>query len=415
MAVHQTGDAAGWPTITALRLGFTVVAVLSLILGYFGLGSFLAGSVDYGSRPIDLFYYDLQLFVLGADPLQSPGPYPVPLEVARFAAPAATLYALFEITWRLFAVEVRKFRARLVRGHVIVCGDGAIADTLTRRLRAAGSYVVTVRPGAEEPNRAIGRWLTIAGDPRDPDVLRAAGVDHAVALYACGADDSAANAAVAFAAASARPAESAPLAGYVHIRDPDLCLTLQARYLGVDQPAGVRLDFFNIDDVAARTLFTGEPLRPVAGRAPRLVVVGATTFGRAILVEAARSWKSGGAPAAGPLPVAVVDEHARSIVDNLIYRYPFLDTSCRITPHDADLTEMLVSGRLRQSPDRAFICDDDADRAFQPATTGCFPQPHSGRSTPCSVNSSPPRLPPSRSTPSPPSTPTRPASPSSRA
>jgi len=374
VAPQHTGDVPGKATIIALRLGFVVVTVLVLVLGYRGFNAFLhtparRTSTDYGDRPIDLLYYDLQLFVLGAYPLQqSRGPYPLALEIARFGAPVATVYALLEILLRLFAVEVRRLRARLARGHVIVCGDGAIADTLIRRLRGGGRYVVSVRRSMEPPERAVGHPLTVFGDSRDPEVLRAAGVAHATAVYACGTDDSAANAAIAFAAGQARPDADDRLSVFVHIRDPELCLTLQARYLGLDQPAGMRLDFFNIDDVAARMLFMNERLQPVDGHPPRITVIGATAFGRAIIIEAARSWKACDLTVTDPLPVTVIDENAHAVVESLIYRYPFLERVCRIMPYDADLAAMLVNGRLREPPDRAFICHDDEDHALKLAT-----------------------------------------------
>jgi hypothetical protein len=369
MATQHGGDPPGRPTANALRVAFIVVTVLSLVLGYLGFASYLSHSTEYGSRPLDLLYYDLQLFVLGADPLQQGHrPFPAALEFARFSAPAATVYALFELGLRLFATEIRRVRARTARGHVIVSGEGAIADTLTRRLRTAGRSVVTIRPSAEPAVRATGEWLTVSGDARNPAVLRAAGIARARALYACDAGNSATNAAVAFAAASTRSAAGSPLSVYVNIGDPELCLTLQARYLGLDHPAGLRLDFFNIDDVAARMLFARERLRPVDGRPPRIVVVGVTAFGRAVIVEAARSWKAGATVAAGPLPVTVVDDHAHTMVDGLVHRYPFLGTTCRLTPHDADLSEMLVKGYLRDPPDRAFICHDDEDHALKTAT-----------------------------------------------
>jgi hypothetical protein len=75
---------------------------------------------------------------------------------------------------------------------------------------------------------------------------------------------------------------------YAYIHDPELCLTLRARYLGLPQPAGVRLAFFNVDDLAACELFREEPLAAPAGRPAQLLVIGAITFGRAVVVEAVR-------------------------------------------------------------------------------------------------------------------------------
>src|SRR5439155_9215770 len=143
--------------------------------------------------PRDLSYSACQVSALGAAPLQA-GNAGInwELQVARFAAPAATISAFVETGRVIFAAEVRRIRALLARGHVIVCGDSLVADMLSRRLRASSRRVVEVRPPAGVDELPPAGPLRVSGDPRDPEVLRAAGVRHAVALYAC-AGDSATN------------------------------------------------------------------------------------------------------------------------------------------------------------------------------------------------------------------------------
>ena len=119
MALNQSSEALRRP-LGMLRAVFSLVVLVSLALGYTGLSRFHSMPDDFGHRPIDLVYYALQLFVLGSDPLQSPGPYPAMLEIARFTAPAATLYAVIEAARLLFAVELSRLRARRASGHAIV-------------------------------------------------------------------------------------------------------------------------------------------------------------------------------------------------------------------------------------------------------------------------------------------------------
>ncbi|GAB3154302.1 hypothetical protein GCM10027290_48550 [Micromonospora sonneratiae] len=348
--------------MSVLRLIFGTIGLLSAVFGYLGLDRYIQKLPDgaFSRHPFDLLYYDLQLFVLGSPPLDDGGPFPLLLDIARFSAPAVTVYAFVEAGRLLFAAELRRLRARNARGHVIVCGDGLVASTLTRRLRAAGERVVAVP--AEAVSSEPGTTRVPAA--RDPDVLRAAGIGRARALYAC-TSDNATNTALALAAA--RRDRRTPLAVYAQVADPELCLALQARHLGLAQPPGARLDFFNVDDLAARNLFAREPLAPIQGAPPRVAVLGATAFGRAALVELARQWRVRNPGGSALVPVALVDDESTQAAAELTNRYPFLSQVCRITPYDGGLAELLSGGGFPLPPDRVFICYDDEERALKTA------------------------------------------------
>jgi len=355
---NALGEPPRAPTKSLLRFLFVVSGVVAFVSGYLGLAAYLGP--DAG--PLDLVYYDLQLFVLGSPPLDDGGPFPPSLDLARFLAPAVTGYAVAEACRLLFATELRRLRDRNSRGHVIVCGDGLVADTLTRRLRAAGHRVVTIRSDDVRTSDGVARAA------RDPNVLRGAGIARARAVYAC-TDDSATNTAIGLAAARHG---RAPLAIYAEVGDPELCLALQARYLGLPRQTGARLDFFNVDDLAARKLLTEEPLTAVGGRPPRVVILGGTAFGRAVLVELARRWRVRDPQGDRLVPLALVDEAATEIAAELSQRYPFLSRVCRITPLDGGLTEalrQLPRSGFPLPPDRVFICYDDEERALKTALT----------------------------------------------
>ena len=75
-AYAAPGDEEGGrplPSI-ALALAFGAIAVMSIVLGYIGLAVYLAGSREYSSRPLDLLYYDLQLFIINSPPVSRGGP-----------------------------------------------------------------------------------------------------------------------------------------------------------------------------------------------------------------------------------------------------------------------------------------------------------------------------------------------------
>ncbi|HEY6793456.1 MAG TPA: RyR domain-containing protein [Kineosporiaceae bacterium] len=364
MAVNQSSEALRRP-LGALRVAFPVVAAVSLVLGYVGFGQYLsAARSSFGDAPIDLVYYDLQLFVLGADPLQNGGSVPVLLQIARLTAPAVTLYALIEAARMLYSVEVSRWRARSATGHAIVCGDTRFADALTRTLRAEGTQVVEIRGQADDFVTA-GEPLRIVGDARDPDVLRAAGIDQAAAVYAC-ADGSAVNAAIALAARTVRARRSSPITVHSHIADPDLCATFQAAFLGQPARDDVRVDFFNINQIAARRLFDDDPVLAVESRPPSLMVSGPSGFGAAAVVAAARSWRVI-RPNSAALPVSVTGPGAGSVVDELSLRYPFLTQACRFSTDERELLALLAAGEIHRPPDRLLVCHRDEEHALKTA------------------------------------------------
>lgn len=366
MPGRSLGEPPRAPTMDVLRLIFAVIGLASVVCGYFGLDQYFRASTDGPAHPLDLLYYDLQLFVLGSPPLDGGGPFPPLLDIARFSAPAVTVYAFIEAGRLVFETELRRLRVRQARNHVIVCGDGMVANTLARRLRAAGDQVVSVSSDAVATEPGTRR---VARAARDPDVLRAAGVGRARALYAC-TDDSAANTAIALAAARhGRHGRRSPLSVYAQVADPELCLALQARHLGLTGQPGARVEFFNIDDLAARKLLSEEPPTPVNGEPPRVVVLGATAFGRSVLVELARRWRVRDPQDDRPMPLALVDEAATQATAQLSQRFPFLSRVCRITPYDGSLTELLSTGGFPLPPDRVFICYDDEQAALKTALT----------------------------------------------
>src|SRR6266545_2183467 len=57
------------------------------------------------------------------------------------------------------------------------------------------------------------------------------------------------------------------------------------------------------------------------------------------------------------------------VVADLARRYPFLPDVCRFTAYQQDLLDLLGHDELREPPDRAFICDDNEERALKAAIT----------------------------------------------
>ena len=354
-------DFSDRPPVTRMLLGTSVVlVVITFVFGYVGFRQYV--QPPYQKSFLDTTYYTLQLFVFGSDPLQLGGDIPPPLEVARFAAATVTLIALFETGRLLLTDRLRKLRISRRQGHVVICGESAVARALVHQFRAAGRNVVSIRPGeTDHPH-------DVTGNATDPQVLRDAGVPHADVLYAASAR-SADNVAIAVAAARLADGRSDdhPLAVYAEVHDPELCVSLQARRLAVAQPPGLMLDFFNIDGLAARALFRTDPLDGDGAGPPRLLVAGGTPMAKAIVVEAGRQWRTRRADPTARLHVDYMCDEARAQTAVLRRQYPFIDDAIDTTPYGREVPfAVLVSA---QSYDRVFLCYPDEEESLRLALT----------------------------------------------
>ncbi|HVW39826.1 MAG TPA: RyR domain-containing protein [Amycolatopsis sp.] len=308
-----------------LRILFGMLAVVSLVLGYLGLAEYLATSTQFAHRPVDLLYYDLQLFVINSGPVTNGGPYPWPLEISRFLTPAVTGYALIEAVRVLFAAEIARLRARRRARHIVVCGNSVAARTLAARLREDGHKVVLVEAA------------------RSPGVLAAAGLARATRLYAC-ADETPANIATVLAAGRVERKAHAPLEVHAHVADPELGDSLR----GGRWREGLEVDFFSLDGVAAKAVVASE--QP---EGERLVVIGLSGFGRALLLELARRAERAG----DQVEVTVVDPDGEAAVAELHARQPFFGKSCRVS--------VVPVYRPEPGAHRVFVCHDDEERALR--------------------------------------------------
>jgi RyR domain/TrkA-N domain len=293
-----------------MRTGFVALALSALILGYVGLRQFLASRPVYGTGVLDLIYWDLQLFVLDSAPLQTGGELPLALQIARFAAPAATLSALYATARAVLYGRITLVRARYARRHTIVCGTGAPLVFLAKRLVAEGRQVVMIEPKAPADVSASGlspKVLRITGDPRDPVVLQAAGVRQAREVMALTAD-SAINGEIAVAVRALAVGIAPGPECYAEVADPELCAELAARAVGAGRSTEVQVVFFSRHDRAARRLLDRYPVTPVdqmaSGNHVAVVIVGDGLMKQLLTKELSRRWSQHTGVAGDGPPVA---------------------------------------------------------------------------------------------------------------
>jgi RyR domain/TrkA-N domain len=366
-----TRGAGWWSTVVALVyapfarfLGVLAVAIFALIIGGIGLDQYLTGPhapAGFGHGFWDIVFYDLQLPVLSSAPTQGPGPYPPLLGTARILAPVSTFLAAVGTLFLLLGEQWRRVQVAAARYHAIVVGDGPVALKLAGNLHAEKRKLVLFSPkvvlvSSDDETLTRGRQARLVGyrgDPSDPVTLRAARVVRATELYACTSQGTV-NAAIALRARDEVPASrKRPLSGYAQVRDAELGVALRARRIGVGGDPRLRLDFFTIEDIAARRLFDKHPFASV-GDGPVLVVIsGFGYLGQAVLREVAHRHQA----LPGRPPADVVIRHAsEEQVAKLAEAFPAIRDNCAITY--TELPAFPAAGEYT-----VYVCldaDDDA-------------------------------------------------------
>ncbi len=331
------------------RFGLALLGSIALVTGYIGFLQYRPPEPRNVESLANLLYYDLQLFALEFNPV---GDEPVPwsLQAARILAPLTTLilaaFALVGASWW--------WRRTMRLGFSIVVGDTAEARAVARAKRAISRKAVF--------------------EIRDGDIasLRRAGVKRARTVYACGADrvDVAANVSTALAAASVSRTRGPKI--YVHVTDPSLALGLKARRLMTDERQ--RVEFFTMDEMAARAYVEGEAFDPTSR--PDILIAGAGSFGKSTVVSFARHWRLTSGRADERIKVTLVDEIASGAKAQLLERWKVVADTCDIEAFDHDLDTVLRSGRIGQ-PYRSYICYEDEHVALS-AALAAVPLWHGG-------------------------------------
>lgn len=360
--------------LAAVRISFAAVGAASLVLGYFGLNAYVNGHdpgksanrvAPLSGTAADLAFYDLQLVLGQSPPLsqQEPGPMTWPLQIARFGAPSVLLYPVMELGIALSAGRIRRARQRRARGHAVVCGTTRAADCLADRLRAAGTRVITIEP-------ALGRRASldvVVGDPSSPEALLDAAADRAACVYAClerGED----NAAIVTAVERIRDRRGRPARLYALVPDLDLCAGLRARQWSASASGARHLDFFNPDELAARSV-VGRDDDAFAGGPPEIAVVGTGAFARSVLVEFGRQWLARRGASEDTVHAILLGPDAAQAASSLRERYAFLSRACQIQPRSEPLDRLLTRRRHAAAPRlrRLYLCHEDENEALKTA------------------------------------------------
>lgn len=331
-------------------LGISTLGSVALTLGCVGFFKWFAETDDSATR-FDVVYRALRLFLMDAG--DASGKLPWELQVARFLAPAAPVWAVLKALAAVFRERIETFRLRRMTGHAVICGLGQKGSQLARDFLAAGSRVVAIEEdeGNDEARacRELGAHI-LWGNAADSLVLREAGAGRAACVIATCGDD-AINAEIALLtyglAEEKHAAVSRPTLCLIHVANQTLLALLRDHPVFSAASHLVETRVFNAFQDAARLGLAMHP--PDRGlitagdpRQVHLVLIGFGQMGEAVGLQAARI----GHYANGkPLHITVIDRAAEARKKRFLARYPQFERICQIdfVTGDADETRILDS------------------------------------------------------------------------
>ena len=305
-----------------------VVLGLLLLIAY-------ALAVIFGRGPVGHRLLDaLKLFP------QFPGSErdrPWPYIFARQLSAIALLVATIGVVAALLSERLAELRARFRRSHAVVCGLGETGLRNTLAFRARGDPTTCIelnaRGDAIDEARRAGA-LVLHGDATQVSSLQNARVDRA-RYVVCSCPDDATNTKIASLVAdlASRGGDDHVLGIHVQIDNPHLARLLRAPLASV---GNARLHFFNMSNVWARALLdeAAEPYAHAAATPPQIVVLGTTSLGSAVVVEAARRWhgqmrSTGSEARAG---IVLLGPTAAETAARLVKRYRAIPHVCELVP-----------------------------------------------------------------------------------
>ena len=270
-------------------------------------------------------------------------------------------YATYRAVFALFGSRLQDVKARLMKGHTVVCGLGDQGQALVESLLGSTKVVAVER---DPTNLAIQRLrdagaVVLVGDPTDPESIERARVARARhVISVCGSD--AVNAQVgANVLEYAGPSAGSSLDAFVHVADPRLYIFLLHHSLS---RGGPRLEFFNIYERGARTFLDAHG----RGSQPeKVLVVGGGQLGLALVSHLARERFAGVGPGgAGKVRVHLIDREAHARVQLLADRYTRLGEVCHLEPVEMDVESPAFDHLLKRNPalaelDVAYVCFDN--------------------------------------------------------
>jgi hypothetical protein len=350
--------------------------LVAFTLGLFGYREWLTSLHQHDPATVpapgvlDEIFDSASMFILGT--AQGTG-MPVTLEIARLLAPlvvgSAALIALFSVS----RDRIQQLRVPRMRGHVVVCGLGQVGTEFLDHLDRADVVVIESNPANPNIDLCRNRKIpVIVGDAQREQTLRSAGVQHAARLFAMGPSDAVNAEIVAVANGVAVNEGNAKLRCLARIGDPELCAMLRLQEANfTDDSRSSSLDFFNLDDIGARSWLKEFGIPPGEQR-PHILVSRLDGLGTSLVILSAARWCADRTDVTSLLWVTVVDDHAEERMRALLAQYPGVEAVCHFVYCSTAVHEMrglAAKHGTDEAPPvtHAYVTADTDEQALQTA------------------------------------------------
>ena len=296
----------------------TVIAGVVLVVGSVGF------ALQYpDDRPVDSFYRALQLFAFGGNVTGSPNLW---LEIARFLAPLVVGYAAVNVVLDLYRDQVRWFRIRGLRDHVVIAGLGQSGVMMASSFDREGWRVIAVERDASntaiQSARERGIWA-VQGDATDPHVLRRAGAARAAVLVVMCGDDGTDIDVATVARRVCRERTRGILTTVVDLDDLELWQIMKAQALVEREHSAFRLELFNARGLAAEMLIDERPpFRAEQKGDAHVLMVGMEGVGMSLAVEILKRWQAIRPSCGQRLRLTIADRAPETVEATLRAGYP---------------------------------------------------------------------------------------------
>ena len=344
----------------SVNRGRFILLAIGAIIVLAVVGIYQLDPEGFVTHPLDYLYRVVQLFTAEGDWTAGHESLPLALEVARFLAPVVAIASLIIIFAEGIWTGVVNMRLRMYSDHVVVIGLSSAAMVLIRSCHARKLSVVVIERDQSNSHIAECRSIyvpVLVGDGKQNELLSRARIHLARCLISfINVDDDNIELSLRIqeVVETARKSDTKPLKVVLQVKDMQLTSRLESYPKFFEHPQRMEVRFFNLDEMAARTLF--REFYPdvyadaLGSRDVHIVVVGYGDIGKHVVATALRQAHYGNQHL---LKVTVLDPEAERAREVFQLQCPEMSVAANIRFVTTDLSAEL----LRRQLDRLQLDD----------------------------------------------------------